>query len=232
MDLFQGIGTHRAAWSARFWCSRPSSPAFVLYQSPVTYYGRADNVLVPTGQMTAVSINRMQDTARDTHSHGLLQWFAIHVKSNFEQPVSRLLSAKGVEEFLPTYRSRRLWSDRVRYLDLPLFPGYVFCRIPKEKHPLVLATTGVVSLVGVQGHPVPIDDREITAIRKMVESRSGAEPWPLLRIGQRVRVRKGPLCGVEGFLLRVKDSCRLVISLTLLGRSVATEIDAAFVSPI
>lgn len=160
-----------------------------------------------------------------------LQWFALRVRSNYEQPVSSLLSAKGIEEFLPTYRSRRIWSDRVRDVRLPLFPGYVFCRIPMEERSLALATTGVVNMLGVQGRPLPIDDQEIAAVRQMIESKSLVEPWPFLRIGQRVKVRRGPLAGVEGILLKVKDSCRLVVSLTLLGRSVATEIDAAYVSP-
>src|ERR1700694_5246805 len=88
-------------------------------------------------------------------SNTQLQWFALRVRSNFERPVSDLLQAKGVEEFLPTYRSRRIWSDRIRHLDLPLFPGYVFCKIPVEARGLVLATTGVVNIVGVQHHPLP-----------------------------------------------------------------------------
>ncbi|HEY1754854.1 MAG TPA: UpxY family transcription antiterminator [Bryobacteraceae bacterium] len=159
------------------------------------------------------------------------QWFALRVRSNFEQPVSDQLSAKGVERFLPTYRSRRIWSDRIRELRLPLFPGYIFCHIPAEERSLVLATTGVVSMLGVQGQPLPIDDAEIEAVRKMVESQSLVEPWPFLRIGQRVKVCRGPMTGVEGILLRVKDSCRLVVSVTLLGRSVAAEIDSAYVSP-
>jgi transcription antitermination factor NusG len=161
-----------------------------------------------------------------------LQWFALRVRSNFERPVSDLLQAKGVEDFLPTYRSRRIWSDRIRHLDLPLFPGYVFCRIPIEARGLVVATTGVVNMVSVQQQPVPITEEEITAVRKMVESGGSVEPWPLIRIGQRVRVRSGSLAGVEGILLRIKDSYRLVISVTLLGRSVATEIDAAYTTPI
>src|SRR5256885_1291898 len=84
-----------------------------------------------------------------------LQWFALRVRSNFERPVSDLLQGKGVEDFLPTYRSRRMWSDRIRHLDLPLFPGYVFCRIPIEARSLVIATTGVVNMVGVQQQPLP-----------------------------------------------------------------------------
>ena len=161
-----------------------------------------------------------------------LQWFALRVRSNFERPVSDLLQAKGVEEFLPTYRSRRMWSDRIRHLDLPLFPGYVFCRIPVEARGLVLATTGVVNIVGVRQQPLPIAEEEIAGVRKMIESSAAVKPWPYIRIGQRVRVHSGSLAGVEGILLRIKDSCRLVISVTLLGRSVATEIDAAYTAPL
>ena len=162
----------------------------------------------------------------------LLEWFALRVRSNFERPVSDLLQAKGVEEFLPTYRSRRIWSDRIRHLDLPLFPGYVFCKIPVEARGLVLATTGVVNIVGVQHHPLPVAEEEIAAVRKMIESSAAVKPWPYIRIGQRVKVHSGSLAGAEGILLRIKDSCRLVISVTLLGRSVATEIDAAYTAPL
>src|ERR1700692_1922964 len=109
-------------------------------------------------------------------SDGTLQWFALRVRSNFERPVSDLLQAKGVEEFLPTYRSRRIWSDRIRERDLPLFPGYVFCRIPIEARALVLATTGVVNIVGVQQQALPIAEEEIAAVRKMIESRTPVEP--------------------------------------------------------
>jgi transcription termination/antitermination protein NusG len=181
--------------------------------------------------MKTALLDRTENMSANAGSQAALQWFALRVRSNFEQPVSNLLSAKGVEGFLPTYRSRRIWSDRVRELRLPLFPGYVFCRIPAEERSLVLATTGVVSMIGVQGRPLPIDDAEIAAVRRMVDGKSPVEPWPFLRIGQRVQVRRGPLAGVEGILLRVKDACRLVVSVTLLGRSVATEIDAAYVKP-
>lgn len=160
------------------------------------------------------------------------RWFALRVRSNHEKPVSSLLQAKGVEEFLPAYRSRRLWSDRIRDLDLPLFPGYIFCRIPIKERPSVLATTGVVGMVGIQKHPLPIPDAEIAAVRTMVESKTIVEPWPFVRIGQRVRVRRGPLAGLEGILLSAKNSHRLVVSVTLLGRSVAAGIDAAYVTPV
>jgi len=146
--------------------------------------------------------------------------------------VSGLLRAKGIEEYLPVYKSRRVWSDRVRELELPLFPGYVFCRINLQARSVVLATSGVVGIAGSENQPIPIDERELAAVRKLVESQSGVEPWPFLRIGQRVRVQRGSLRGVEGILLKVKSSYRLVVSITLLGRSVASEIDAAYVKPL
>src|SRR5215467_4873780 len=110
-----------------------------------------------------------------------LQWFGLRVRSNFERQVSRLLRAKGVEEYLPAYRTRRAWSDRVRELELPLFPGYVFCRISVDSRAAVLATSGVVGMVGNQNQPLPIDESELAAVRKMVASRSAVEPWPFLR---------------------------------------------------
>lgn len=163
---------------------------------------------------------------------GGLQWFGVRVKSNFEHRVSALLRAKGVEEYLPTYRARRLWSDRVRELQLPLFPGYVFCHIAIQERSVVLATTGVVGIAGNRDQPVAVEECELAAVRRMVESQTAVEPWPFLRIGQRVRVNRGPLAGMEGILLKVRSSYKLAISVTLLGRSVAAEIDSAYVSPV
>ena len=160
------------------------------------------------------------------------QWYAVRVRSNYESNVSTVLEHKGVEKFLPTYRSRRKWADRVKTLDLPLFPGYVFCRIPLEERNLVLTTGGVVDIVSVGHIPAPISEAEIEAIRKVVDSRAHAEPWPFVKIGQTIRIHGGALAGVEGILIRVKNSWRLVISVTMLERSVAVEIDAAYVSPV
>ena len=165
---------------------------------------------------------------RDTTLH----WYGLRVRSNFEQQVSSLLRAKGVEAYLPAYNARRLWSDRVRELQIPLFPGYVFCQITQPARPLVLATTGVVGIAGTQSLPLPIPDSEIAAVKKMVESKSAVEPWPFLRTGQRVRVYRGPLAGLEGILLSVKSSHKLVVSITLLGRSIASQIDPAYVKPV
>jgi len=160
-----------------------------------------------------------------------LHWYAVRVRSNYEANVSAVLEHKGVERFLPTYRSRRKWSDRIKTLDLPLFPGYVFCRIPLEQRNLVLTTGGVVDIVSVGRIPAPLSEQEIEAVRTVVSAKAHAEPWPFLKIGEKVRINGGSLSGIEGILIRVKNSWRLVISVTLLERSVAVEIDAAYVSP-
>jgi len=160
------------------------------------------------------------------------QWYAVRVRSNYERNVSTVLDHKGVEQFVPTYRSRRIWADRIKTLDLPLFPGYVFCRIPLDERNVVVTTEGVVGLVSCGRVPIPVSEQEIEAIRTVVQSQAQAEPWPFLRIGQTVRICHGAMSGLEGILVRVKNSWRLVISVTLLERSVAVEIDAAFVSPM
>src|SRR5580698_7631701 len=159
------------------------------------------------------------------------QWYAVRVRSNYESNVSTVLEHKGVEKFLPTYRSRRKWGDRIKTLDLPLFPGYVFCRIPLDARNQVLTVGGVVDIVSVGRVPAAVSDAEIDAIRTVVDSKVYAEPWPFLKIGQTVKIHSGSLSGLEGILLRVKNTWRLVISVTLLERSVAVEIDAAYVSP-
>jgi transcription antitermination factor NusG len=160
------------------------------------------------------------------------QWFALHVKSRHERVVSTIAHSKGFEEFLPFYRSRRRWSDRVKAVEFPLFPGYVFCRLdPRHRLPL-LTIPGVLHFVGIGKIPVPIDDVEILAIQNAVSSGLSAEPWPFLEAGQRVRVEEGPLAGLEGFLVEARKRCRVVVSVTLLKRSVAVEIDRDWIAPL
>ena len=164
--------------------------------------------------------------------HPTSLWYAVRVRSNYERTVSTVLEHKGVEQFLPTYHSRRVWTDRVKTLDLPLFPGYIFCRIPLEERNRVVTTEGVVGFVGAGRQPIPVAESEIEAVRRIVESQARSEPWPFLKIGQRVRINYGSLTGLEGILLRVKNSWRLVVSVTLLERSVGVEIDAGYVTPL
>ena len=160
-------------------------------------------------------------------------WYAIRTQSKFESPVSAALRGKGYQEFLPLYHSRRRWSDRVKELDLPLFPGYVFCRFDLRDRLLpILTTPGVVAILGAGKTPVPISAEEIAAVRAIVCSGLPARPWPCLTCGSRVLIEYGPLAGIEGIALRVDKVFRLVVSVHLLQRSVAVEIDRDWVRPI
>jgi transcription antitermination factor NusG len=160
------------------------------------------------------------------------QWFALRVKSHCEKIVATSCCNKGFEELLPVYRSCRAWSDRVKLVDLPLFPGYVFCRLNPDRRLPSHTIPGVLGSVGIGKIPLAIDDAEVAAIRSAMKSGIRAEPWPFLKIGQRVRLEKGPLAGLEGLLIEVRKQQRLVLSVTLLMRSVAVEIEAQWVRPL
>jgi len=158
-----------------------------------------------------------------------LPWFAIRTRSNFEKIASVALEIKGLTPYLPTYRERRRWSDRVVVSDTPLFRGYVFCRFNPLNRLPVLTTTGVISIVGCGSEPAPINDAEIDAIQLILRSGLATEPCPFLREGQTVRVTRGALAGVEGILTKKKSDFRLVISVTMLQRSISVEIDREWV---
>jgi transcription antitermination factor NusG len=154
------------------------------------------------------------------------------VRSNAEKNVLAALVGKGHEAYVPTYRSRRRWSDRYKEIDAPLFPGYAFCRLDVARRLPVLTTPGVVAIVGTSAGPIPVEEREIEAVRAMTNSGLIVGPWPFLREGQHVAVKSGPLAGVEGLIVTVKNRYRLVVSITLLQRSVSVEIDRAWVQPV
>jgi transcription antitermination factor NusG len=159
-------------------------------------------------------------------------WFALQTKSRSENFVATQLRGKGYEPFLPVYKSRRRWSDRFKELELPLFPGYMFCRFhPLDRLP-ILVTPGVLQIVGAGKSPTPVDDAEIATIQTCIQSGLPRQPWPFPQIGQRVRVEYGPLRGLEGVLLSMKGGHRLVLSVTLLQRSVAVQLDESWVNPI
>ena len=160
------------------------------------------------------------------------RWFAIRTASGREKAAAGQLENKGYEAFLPIYRSRRRWCDRVKELELPLFPGYLFCRFDFNDRLPVLVTPGVKLIVGFGKTPTPVSDGEIEALRRVVASGAAAEPHEYLAIGQRVRIRDGSLAGVEGVLLQVKSSWRIVLSVELLRRSVAVEVDRAAIVPL
>jgi transcription antitermination factor NusG len=160
------------------------------------------------------------------------EWFALRVRSNYEKKVADALRGKGYEEFLPVYRQRRRWSDRVREVELPLFKGYVFSRFDVDKRLPILTIPGVVSIAGCGRAPLAIDSAEIASLQHMVRLNLEAEPWPYLHVGQQVSIDRGPLAGLQGVLTAIKKPCRLVLAVSLLQRAVAVEIDEQWVSPL
>ena len=173
-----------------------------------------------------------QRVAPDFSSDGEIQWFALHVRSNFEWMVSTILRNKGYEEFLPTYRARRRYSDRVKEEDFPLFPGYLFCRFDQRNRMPVLSTGGVVRIVGIDNTPLPVAADELAAVWRVTHSGVIADPWPHLEAGEEVMIESGALSGLRGILVECKGSRRLVVSVRLLQRSVAVEISKESVRPV
>ena len=159
-------------------------------------------------------------------------WFALQVRARHESGVANFLSGKGYEPFVPMYTSRRRWSDRIKVVESPLFPGYLFCRFDVNNRLPILTTPGVIQVVGFNRTPVPVQDTEIYAIQSLVASGFPSQPWPFLQAGDRVQIDSGPLRGLEGLLVEFKGSHRLVVSVTLLQRSVAVEIDSALVKAL
>lgn len=179
-----------------------------------------------------ILLGHSEPTLDSLDEHRGFPWFALQVRSRSEDVVATFLRGKGYEWFLPTYRCRRRWSDRIKELELPLFPGYLFCRFDPQHRLPILKTPGLISIVGIAKNPIPVDESEITALRSLVSSGLPRQPWPYLQTGQRVRIDYGALCGLEGILLDFKGRHRVVLSVTLLQRSVAAEIDIAWVTPI
>jgi len=167
-----------------------------------------------------------------TKSSNNFSWFALQIRSRWEGTTAGLLRGKGLETLLPTYSTKRKWSDRFKVVEAPLFPGYVFCRFDVHNRLPVLITPGVISVVGRGKTPIAVDDREILSIQSAVGSGIRMEPWPYVEIGERVRVKDDVLDGMEGILTNFKGSDRVVISVTLLRRSVALEIDRSRITPL
>lgn len=159
-------------------------------------------------------------------------WCAIYTRHQHEKTVSEMLEAKGFEVFLPLYDSTRKWKDRCKVLSVPLFPSYVFVRGAVERRLPVLTTPGVHMIISRGERVATIPEAEIDAIRRTMEGNFRVEPHPFLRCGERVRVVRGSLEGVEGVLTRKKNLFRLVLSVEMLAQSVAVEIDAIDVVPV
>ena len=153
------------------------------------------------------------------------QWFVVRVKPRHEKAVGFALRAKQYEEFLPLYRSKRRWADRLKDLELPLFPGYIFCRFNQLLRVPILNTPGVIDIVRTGAALAPVEQHEMDALHVMMEQRLCVQPWEYVNRGQTVTIQEGPLRGLSGIILDFKRSMRLVLSVSLLQRSVLVEVD-------
>jgi transcription antitermination factor NusG len=159
------------------------------------------------------------------------RWYAAYTAPRHEKYVTQQMDGRRIDCFLPLYRSVRRWKDRRMQVELPLFPGYVFVHMALRDRLQVLQLPGVVQLVSFSGKPAALPDAEIEALRNGLAGNFCAEPHPYLTVGRRVRVRTGSVAGLEGILLRRKQKFRVVLSIQLIQRSVAIEVDEADIEP-
>lgn len=152
-------------------------------------------------------------------------WFALQVVPRHEKSVDNILEYRGYNHFLPTYRVRRRWSDRVRLVEQPLFPGYVFCRSQSNLMEVIRGSPGIIRIVAFGGRPHPVPDKEIEALQQIVRGKREYSAFPYLSVGQKVQVISGPLTGISGIIMQFKNRDRLIISLDVIMKSVSVEID-------
>lgn len=161
---------------------------------------------------------------------GASHWYPAQTRARHEKRAAEQLISKGIDSYLPLYEKMSRWKDRRVLVQLPLFAGYVFVRLAWRDRLRALEVPGIARLVSFGGNPVAVPDPEIESIRASLESGLRVNPAPYLAVGQRIRIRSGPLEGCEGYLVRRKGACRLILSVTLIQRSVAVEVDAREVS--
>ena len=153
-------------------------------------------------------------------------WLALQVAPQHENKVAAILDYKGFEQFFPTYKSRRLWSDRIKIIIRPLFPGYIFCRSRRSKIAAILGTPGVNRIVSFGGKPCVIPDEDIGKLHTIVKAGMDPRPFPYLNTGERVRIiRDGVLFGMVGILTKIKNRSRLVVSVDMITKSISIEVD-------
>ncbi len=160
------------------------------------------------------------------------EWYAVYTRSRHEKAVCRSLQRKVIEVFLPLHEVLSHWKDRRKWVQKPLFPGYLFVQMLAPEFWTVTNTRGVVHIVGDGQDPIPVPEEQVEAVRRLVEADVKLDPWRHMRKGTLVRMKTGPLIGLEGFIVERRGTCRLVVCIGLLGRSVATEIDAGCVEPV
>ena len=160
--------------------------------------------------------------------HDTALWYVAYTYPRHEKAVAEQLQLRLVETFLPTYKHTSTWKDRRVKLDLPLFAGYVFTRLPVRDRLKVISVPGVIRMLSYRGMPVAVSDAEIDAIRRCVESGAKLEPHAYIALGDRVRVREGTFEGLNGIVVRENNKCKLIVSIDLIHQSVSLEIDPAF----
>ena len=173
----------------------------------------------------------LANTKLDSKREGL-NWYALQVHARKEQLVASQLENRRLECFLPTYKSLRKWSDRTKEIQQALFPGYVFCRFDFEDRQPVVMTNGVIQVVGNGKTAIPIAEAEIEALQVAAQSGIPSQPWPYLRTGEHVQINYGLLAGLQGFLVNFKGNHRVVLSVTLLQRSLALEVELEWLTPV
>lgn len=154
------------------------------------------------------------------------QWYALRTRSRHEKRVWAQVDRQGIEAFLPLIDRRSRWKDRTVKVQFPLFPGYCFVRFAWQDRVRVVSAPGVVEVLAVGGHDVPIAEAEIEGVRRLVTSTLPVDPYPFLEPGMPVEVRRGPLHGLRGFLVRKATRARLVIAVSLICQGASVEIDA------
>ena len=163
----------------------------------------------------------------------LNEWFAFRVRPQHEKQVSIALREKGFVEFLPLYKSKRRWTDRTKVVEMPLFPDYIFCSITRKSIVPVLMTSGIIDAVRAGSNPMPADNAEIEALQQTVSGNVPMESWPYTDVDEAgsFSILRGPLAGLRGILVEVRNSQRLILSVNLLRRSVLVEVHPEWISP-
>jgi transcription antitermination factor NusG len=159
-------------------------------------------------------------------------WFAIMARTGREKSTTMLLENAGYECFLPVSKYTRRWSDRMKQIEVPLFSGYLFCRMNPHNRLPVLMTPGVIQIVGAGKSLIPVQEEEIAAIQRVVKNGLSTMPWPYLQVGHVARIEEGPLRGMTGIIIRIKSGMKLVLSVSLLQRSVAVEVDRSWLRDV
>src|SRR5215467_8290799 len=176
--------------------------------------------------------SRMNDVEGEELTLQSRPWCAIYTKHQHEKTACDLLTGKGFEVFLPLYQAKRQWKDRTKIVSLPVFPCYLFLRINLGRRLEILQTPGVFWLVESAGRTCEVPNSEIEAVRRITQSSATVEPHPCLKCGDHVRIRQGALAGIEGVLTRVRNRYRVVVSVNLLQKAIAVEVDLSMVERI